>query len=59
MTKSYISFIYFTCQESTHSIKIVQPTGLLTSIEDTACLRSLVSYAIHIPTENPVTIVSK
>nr|XP_022307684.1 receptor-type tyrosine-protein phosphatase alpha-like [Crassostrea virginica] len=46
-------------RESTHSIKIVQPTGLLTSIEDTACLRSLVSYAIHIPTENPVTIVSK
>ncbi|XP_078329069.1 uncharacterized protein LOC111113683 [Crassostrea virginica] len=45
--------------ESTHSIKIVQPTGSLKSIEDTACLRSLVSYAIHISTENPVTIVSK
>ena len=59
MTKSYISFIYFTCQESTHSIKIVQPTGSLKSIQYTACLRSLVSYAVHIATENPVTIVSK
>nr|XP_022308429.1 receptor-type tyrosine-protein phosphatase alpha-like [Crassostrea virginica] len=45
--------------ESTHSIKIVQPTGSLKSIEDTACLRSLVSYDIHSSTENPVTIVSK
>nr|XP_022307680.1 receptor-type tyrosine-protein phosphatase alpha-like [Crassostrea virginica] len=45
--------------ESTHSIKIVQPTGSLKSIQYTACLRSLVSYAVHISTENPVTIVSK
>ncbi|XP_078329057.1 receptor-type tyrosine-protein phosphatase alpha-like [Crassostrea virginica] len=45
--------------ESTHSKKIVQPTGPLKSIQDTACLRSLVSYVMHLPTENPVTIVSK
>ena len=40
-------------------MKIVQPTGPLKSIQDTACLRSLVSYVMHLPTENPVTIVSK
>ncbi|XP_078329065.1 receptor-type tyrosine-protein phosphatase epsilon-like [Crassostrea virginica] len=42
-----------------HPVKIVQPTGPLKSIQDTACLRSLVSYVMHIQRKNPITIVSK
>ena len=46
-------------QGLTHPLKIVQPIGPLKSGEDTACLRSLVSYVMDIQTENPITIVSK
>nr|XP_022306862.1 uncharacterized protein LOC111113146 [Crassostrea virginica] len=42
-----------------HPVKIVQPTGPLKSVQDTACLRNLVSYVMHIQRENPITIVSK
>nr|XP_022306855.1 receptor-type tyrosine-protein phosphatase kappa-like [Crassostrea virginica] len=45
--------------ESTHSVKIVEPLGPLDSSSDTACLRSVISYVMHIPTEKPVTILSK
>nr|XP_022307685.1 uncharacterized protein LOC111113687 [Crassostrea virginica] len=42
-----------------HPVKIVQPTGPLKSVQDTACLRSLVSYVMHIQRKKPITIVSK
>ncbi|XP_078329072.1 receptor-type tyrosine-protein phosphatase alpha-like [Crassostrea virginica] len=46
-------------KETTHSVKIVEPLGPLDSSSDTACLRSVISYVMHIPTEKPVTILSK
>ena len=46
-------------QGLTHPVRIVQPIGPLKSGDDTACLRSLVSYVMDIHTENPITIGSK
>lgn len=52
-------YLVFMLQGLTHPVKIVQPIGPLNSGEDTACLRSLVSYVMDIQTENQITIVSK
>ena len=49
-------------QESRHAVMIVEPKGLLKttgSSQSTSHLRSLVSYALSVSTEGPVTIVSK
>ena len=57
----FFVFVYlvFMLKETKHSVKIVEPLGPLDSSSDTACVRSVISYVMHIPTEKPVTILSK
>ena len=49
-------------QESRHAVMIVEPKGLLKTTgnsQSTSYIRSLVSFALSVSTEGPVTIVSK
>ncbi|XP_065924897.1 receptor-type tyrosine-protein phosphatase alpha isoform X4 [Magallana gigas] len=49
-------------EETSHPVTVVEPTGPLKSngtTKDTSCLRNLVSYALKLGTDTPITIVSK
>ncbi|XP_065924911.1 receptor-type tyrosine-protein phosphatase alpha-like [Magallana gigas] len=49
-------------KETSHPVTIVEPTGPLKSngtTKDTSCLRNLVSYALKLGADTPITIVSR
>ncbi|XP_065924918.1 receptor-type tyrosine-protein phosphatase alpha [Magallana gigas] len=49
-------------EETYHPVTVVEPTGPLKSngtTKDTSCLRNLVSYALKLGADTPITIVSK
>ncbi|XP_078329023.1 receptor-type tyrosine-protein phosphatase epsilon-like [Crassostrea virginica] len=49
-------------ENQSHPVVVIEPKGPLRSdkdVQDTSCLRNLVSYALNISTESPLTILSK
>nr|XP_022292874.1 receptor-type tyrosine-protein phosphatase epsilon-like isoform X2 [Crassostrea virginica] len=49
-------------ENQSHPVVVIEPKGPLRSdkdAKDTSCLRNLVSYALNISTESPLTILSK
>ncbi|XP_078328090.1 receptor-type tyrosine-protein phosphatase T-like [Crassostrea virginica] len=49
-------------ENQSHPVVVIEPKGPLRSdkdAQDTSCLRNLVSYALNISTESPLTILSK
>ena len=61
ITTHDFSIIFFS-QNQSHPVVVIEPKGPLRSdkdAQDTSCLRNLVSYALNISTESPLTILSK
>ena len=59
--QEYVSCL-FSSQEAPHLVTFVEPQGSLYSIgnaNDTLHIRALVSFALNLSTETPITIVSK
>ena len=52
----------FPSQEAPHLVAFVEPRGTLKTTgnaHDTSHIRALVSFALNLSTENPITLVSK
>ena len=59
--QEYVSCL-LSSQEAPHLVTFVEPQGSLKSIgnaNDTSYIRALVSFALNLSTESPITIVSK
>ena len=59
--QEYVSCL-FSSQEAPHLVAFVEPQGSLKSIGNaynTSHIRALVSFALNLSTETPITIVSK